>query len=154
MRFYYRTMVCLLVVVLVPLSCKRVEPPTGVQYIEKYMKVTGYCKCGKCCGWSRNWRGVTVFNSGPNKGKRKRVGITASGTRAKHGTIAADTRIYPYGTVIYVEGYGYGAVEDTGGSVKGSHIDLFFTSHEKALKWGNQQKKVRIWLPLARKLHQ
>ena len=20
------------------------------------METTGYCKCGKCCGWKRNWK--------------------------------------------------------------------------------------------------
>ena len=59
--------------------------------------------------------------SGPSKGKRKDVGITATGTRAKTGTIAADTSIYPFGTIMYVPGYGYGRVEDVGSAIKGMH---------------------------------
>ena len=35
----------------------------------------------------------TIIASGPNKGKPKAVGITASGTRAHRGTAAADTVI-------------------------------------------------------------
>ncbi len=109
------------------------------------MTVTAYCSCGKCCGWHRNWLLKPVYSSGPNKGKTKRVGITASGTKARHGTIAADTSRYPFGTVMYIEGYGYGRVEDRGGAIKGNKIDLHFPSHKKALEWGRQNKKVYVW---------
>jgi 3D (Asp-Asp-Asp) domain-containing protein len=115
--------------------------------IERKLLTTGYCPCGECCGWERNWRGVPVYSSGPNKGQRKAVGITASGTHARPGTIAADISIYPFGTVMYVDGYGYGRVEDTGGDIKGDRIDLFFKTHREALQWGKQWKRVRIWLP-------
>ena len=74
------------------------------------------------------------------------MGITASGRRARVGTIAADTRRYPFGTVMYVPGYGYGRVEDRGGAIKGSKIDLYFRSHRQAKKWGRQQVEVEVWL--------
>ena len=51
------------------------------------METTGYCKCGKCCGWKRNWKFQPVFTSGPNKGKPKQVGITAAGTKAGWGRL-------------------------------------------------------------------
>jgi 3D (Asp-Asp-Asp) domain-containing protein len=86
-----------------------------------------------------------VYTSGPLKGKRKEVGVTASGTKARHGTIAADTRRYPFGTVMYIEGYGGGQVEDQGGAIKGDHIDLFFPTHREALIWGKRYKWVKIW---------
>lgn len=111
------------------------------------LETTGYCKCGKCCGWKRNWYGLAVYSYGSNKGKKKMVGRTASGTMARPGTIAADTKIYPLGTVIYVDGYGYGRVEDRGGGIKGNHIDLFFRSHKQAQAWGRRTVKVKIWLP-------
>ena len=63
------------------------------------------------------------------------------------GTIAADTSIYPYGTVMHIPGYGYGRVEDTGGAVKGQHIDLYRPNHWFARRWGVQKKKVKVWLP-------
>lgn len=66
---------------------------------------------------------------------------------ARPGTIAADTSIYPYGTVMYIPGYGYGRVEDTGGAVKGQHIDLFRPNHWFARCWGVQTKTVKAWLP-------
>lgn len=111
------------------------------------LEVTGYCKCGQCCGWERNWKFQPVFSSGPQKGKPKQVGVTASGTHARVGTIAADTKIYPFGTIMHIPGYGWGRVEDVGSAIKGNHIDLFFTSHQKALNWGRQWKTVKVWKP-------
>ena len=43
--------------------------------------------------------------------------MTASGTRARHGTLAADTSVLPFGTVVEVPGYGFGRVEDRGGAI-------------------------------------
>ena len=128
-------------------GCARFRPPRGVRPQVITMLATGYCRCGKCCGWERNWRLRPVFSSGPLKGKVKRVGVTAWGTKAKRGTIAADTRRFPFGTIMHIEGYGYGRVEDRGGAIKGNHIDLFFHSHKQALQWGKQTKRVRVWLP-------
>jgi len=109
------------------------------------MTVTAYCDCQKCCGWKRTWYGKPVYAYGSLKGKRKKVGVTASGTDAKVGTLAADTSRYPFGTMMYVPGYGYGRVEDRGGAIKGDHIDLFFKTHKEALEWGRQQRQVRVW---------
>jgi 3D (Asp-Asp-Asp) domain-containing protein len=75
------------------------------------------------------------------------VGITASGTKARPGTIAADPSLYPFGTVMKIPGYGYGRVEDRGGAIRGRHIDLYFKSRKEALRWGRQTKEVRIWIP-------
>ena len=111
------------------------------------METTGYCKCGKCCGWKRNWKFQPVVAYGPTKGQPKAVGITAAGTLADWGTIAADTRYYPFGTIMFIPGYGWGRVEDIGGGIKGMHIDLFFPSHRKALEWGREWKTVKIWKP-------
>jgi len=128
-------------------NCATIRPPKHAHKTERTMIVTGYCKCAKCCGWRRNWRLRPTYVSGPNKGKRKKVGITASGTKAKVGTIAADTALYPFGTVMYIPGYGYGRVEDRGGDIKGNRLDLYFKSHKDAMKWGKQTKKVKIWRP-------
>lgn len=111
------------------------------------MRVTGYCPCGKCCNWKRNWLFRPVIASGPNKGRRKEIGVTASGKMAGRGTIAADERLFPFGTVMYVPGYGYGIVEDRGGAIKGHHIDLFYRSHFTAKRWGNRKLRVKVWYP-------
>jgi len=88
-----------------------------------------------------------VYAYGPNKGKRKKVGITSTGTKAKVGTMASDHRYLPVGTIIYVPDYGVGRIEDTGGALKGYHVDLFFPTRQKALNWGNQKRKIQVWLP-------
>jgi len=141
--------ICLVMLVgaVLQCGCRGIRPPRGVEAVERTMLTTGYCRCGKCCGWRRTWYGRPVFSSGPNKGKRKRVGQTASGIIARTGTIAADTSKYPFGTIMYVEGYGYGRVEDRGGKVKGDHIDLYFTTHKQALRWGKKKIAVKIWHP-------
>ena len=129
------------------MSCSTIVPPDDVVAIRRVLLTTGYCKCQKCTGWRRTWYGRPVYASGPNKGKRKAVGITASGTRARVGTIAADTSRYPFNTIMYIPGYGYGRVEDRGGKIKGNHIDLFFRTHKQGLRWGRQKKMVKIWFP-------
>ncbi len=64
------------------------------------------------------------------------------------GTIAADTRYYPFGTEMYVPGYGWGIVEDRGGAIKGpNHIDLYFHSHSDPLDWGRKKVLVHIYKP-------
>lgn len=104
------------------------------------IETTAYCPCGSCCGWKLNWKGQPVVTSGRQRGKPKAVGITASGTQAKPGTLAADTRYYPMGTVFYIPGYGYGIVEDRGGDIKGRHrLDLFYNTHREALHWGRKK---------------
>lgn len=129
-------------------GCASIRPPRGARRQSVVIETTGYCACGKCCGWERSWIPPfrPVFSSGPNKGKPKRVGITASGTKAKKGTIAADTRYYPFGTVMKIPGYGYGKVEDRGGAIKGpARIDLFFKTHQQALDWGRRRVRVDAW---------
>lgn len=137
----------LLILVIAAAGCSGTRPGNGAKPLVREMLTTGYCKCGKCCGWKRNWYGRAVHSYGANKGKKKVVGLTASGTMARPGTIAADTKIYPFGTVIYIEGYGYGRVEDRGGAINGQHIDLYFRSHKQALEWGKRTVKVKIWKP-------
>ena len=133
-----------------PTGCSGIRPPRGVQPRTVTLLTTGYCRCGQCCGWTRNWLLRPVHAYGPQKGKPKKVGLTASGVMARRGTLAADTRLYPFGTVIYIEGYGYGRVEDRGGAIKGQHLDLFFRTHRQALEWGRQTRQVKVWLPPGR----
>lgn len=91
-----------------------------------------------------------MLASGPRRGSRKAVGLTASGTRARRGTLAADTSRYPYGTIMYIEGYGYGRVEDIGGAIKANKVDLYFDTHREALLWGRKQMRVQVWVPQRR----
>ncbi len=127
----------------------RVQPPRGRAPVVMTMEVTGYCNCGLCCSWDRGWLGLgsPVISSGPNKGRPKAVGMSACGLRAKHGTIAADTSVLPFGTVVYVPGYGYGRVEDRGGAITGRKLDLWYASHGEAQTWGRKRMNVRVWRP-------
>ena len=94
---------------------KNTKKKTKLKNIGTY-KVTGYCGCSICCG--------------------KTDGVTASGTSATAGrTIAADTSKLPFGTKVVIDGHTY-TVEDVGGAIKGNHIDVYFSSHSKALQWG------------------
>jgi 3D (Asp-Asp-Asp) domain-containing protein len=64
---------------------------------------------------------------------------------SQQGTIAADTKQYPFGTRMYIPGYGWGVVEDKGGAIKGpNRIDLFFDTHEEAIHWGRRKVNVEI----------
>jgi 3D (Asp-Asp-Asp) domain-containing protein len=51
-------------------------------------------------------------------------GITASGKRLKKGLVAIDRSLIPFGTMMYVPGYGFAEAADTGSGVKGRWIDL------------------------------
>ena len=124
-----------------------IRPSRGARSKEYVLEVTGYCSCGECCGYRRNWLGRPVISSGPQRGKPKKIGLTASGVRARSGTIAADTALFPFGTVMYVPGYGYGRVEDRGGAIRGHRIDLYFATHRQAMEWGRKKKRVTVWLP-------
>jgi 3D (Asp-Asp-Asp) domain-containing protein len=64
--------------------------------------------------------------------------INASRTAAGLGTIAVDTRVFPFGTRFYIPGYGYGRAMDTGGDIRGQHIDLAMRSCARALAWGSR----------------
>ena len=63
---------------------------------------------------------------------------TATGTYPRMGTIAADPNRFPYGTKVYVPGYGYGRIEDTGGFRNASYtqFDLFMYSESDCRNWG------------------
>jgi len=128
---------------------ERIRPPSGRKPIVLPMEVTGYCNCGVCCSWERSWFGfgTPVVSNGPNKGRPKAVGVTASGVRAGRGTIAADTDVLPFGTIVYVPGYGFGRVEDRGGRIKGRCLDLWYPSHAEAQAWGRKRVNVQVWLP-------
>lgn len=75
-------------------------------------------------------------------------GVTYSGvkvTRGVYSTIAADPAVFPIGTILYVPGYGYGVVADTGSAIKGHKIDLYFdTVQDVYNQWGKKKLKVYV----------
>ncbi|MCM3257041.1 3D domain-containing protein [Paenibacillus lautus] len=91
---------------------------------------------------------LTAYTNGPEStGKRpgnKGYAITASGKRTVEGrTIAADPRVLPMGTKVYIEGVGQRVVEDTGSAIKGQKIDVFIDDLDRALEFG-RKKNVRV----------
>ncbi len=81
-------------------------------------RVTAYCPCELCCGqWSD--------------------GFTASGRPAMQGrTAAADASLWDIGSCIDVPGVGHRVIEDTGSAMIGRRLDIYFDSHEEALRFG------------------
>ena len=98
------------------------EPEPILEYIGEY-KLTFYCPCYQCSeGWGHQ---------------------TSSGATCQEGTTVA-CAILPAGTPIYIEGYGYRIVQDTGGGVRGNHIDIFKESHYECLQHGIKYAKVYL----------
>lgn len=117
--------------------------------VVRELEATGYCNCPTCCSWAWSWHGFgnPVFTSGRLKGRRKEVGVTASGGQARIGTVAADTSVLPIGTLLFIQDFGWGRVEDRGGAIRGDRLDLWFDDHGKARRWGRRKVPVKVWLP-------
>lgn len=72
---------------------------------------------------------------------------TATGVYPRIGTLAVDPELIPYGTLVYIPGYGYGRAEDTGGfknSAGGYWIDLYMDSYQECINWGRRNVKIYI----------
>jgi 3D (Asp-Asp-Asp) domain-containing protein len=90
--------------------------------------ITAYCSCAKCCG--------------------KADGITASGKSAKDGFCAVNW--LPFGTKLIIDDKVY-TVQDRGAkSLFGDkkhhirHVDIWMKDHRAALRFGKQNKQVKI----------
>ncbi|MGI6160805.1 MAG: ubiquitin-like domain-containing protein [Christensenellales bacterium] len=72
---------------------------------------------------------------------------TATGTWPKKGTVAVNPKRIPYGTRLYIPGYGYAVAEDTGGFVKTKPhvIDVFFETERECRLWG-RRRNVTVYL--------
>jgi 3D (Asp-Asp-Asp) domain-containing protein len=73
---------------------------------------------------------------------------TSTGKKPEVGIIAAYKKDFPSGTILFVEGYGYGVVEDKGSAVTRNRIDLFMGSGDaglkKAIDWGVRKVSVEV----------
>lgn len=69
---------------------------------------------------------------------------TCTGITPYRGVVAVDPRVIPLGTRLYIEGYGEAVAQDTGGSIQGNRIDVFFPSSEEAVNWGRRTVNVQI----------
>lgn len=90
-------------------------------------RVTAYCGGECCCG---AWADEDC--------------TTASGKKAVEGvTVAADTSVLPFGTVIRIGDEEY-TVQDTGSAVQGNTIDIYFDDHQDALEHGVKYQTVEV----------
>ena len=89
-------------------------------------KITWYCPCRRCSGkWGYQ---------------------TSSGARCTEGrTVAVDKRVIKEGTHLLINGHEYIA-EDTGGGVRGKHIDIFNESHSECLDREHGEKYWEVFV--------
>lgn len=78
---------------------------------------------------------------------------TASGKKVHEGTIttcAIDRKLHKFGTIFEIDGKLYIA-EDTGGAVKGKHVDIFIHDMKKMSKYGsNHQEIYKVTFPFGK----
>ncbi len=90
------------------------------------------------------------FESTGKTSKHPEYGITYSGVKVRRdkntvSTIAADPKVIPLGSILYIPGYGYGIVADTGSAIKGRKIDLYFATTKQVYKeWGKKSVVVQL----------
>lgn len=95
---------------------------------------------------------ATGYTAGvESTGKRPdhpQYGITYSGVKVKrdlYSTIAADPKKFPIGSILFIPGYGYGVVADTGSAIKGNKIDLYYETVKDVYdQWGKKEVEVYI----------
>jgi len=61
------------------------------------------------------------------------------------GVVAVDPRVIPLGSRIMIEGFdNVFTAEDTGGAVRGNHVDIYFPDRAEAIRFGIQHRTVTI----------
>ena len=75
--------------------------------------------------------------------------LTASGLAVERNpdgisTVSVDPTVIPFGTYLYIDGYGYALAADKGSAIKGNEVDVYFTSSSECNNWGRQEVKVTI----------
>ena len=94
---------------------------------------------GKVRYWRRLRVLITSYNEATCDKPRDHpaFAITKLGWRVFEGVIAVDPTVIPMESKMYVPGYGLGVAADTGGKIKGLHIDLYFPEDKMQLwyKW-------------------
>ena len=109
---------------------KQVE---GITPTVKTFNTSAYCSCAKCCG--------------------KTNGITASGAKATGWYTLAAGKSYKLGTIIYIPAFadkpngGWFVVQDRGGAISDSKLDVYMDTHEQALQFGRRSLECYIYEP-------
>jgi 3D (Asp-Asp-Asp) domain-containing protein len=72
-------------------------------------------------------------------------GKTSIGRKPVVGrTIAVDPKVIPYGSRVFIPGFGWRVAEDTGAQIKGNRIDVLVENEEKAYNLGRKSALV-LW---------
>jgi 3D (Asp-Asp-Asp) domain-containing protein len=71
-------------------------------------------------------------------------GTTATGLPVAPGIAAVDPTVIPLGTRMTIPGYGEAVAADTGASISGVRVDLWFPTRKQALAWGWQTLTVTL----------
>lgn len=112
-------------------STKLAKSVEGITPVVKNFNTSAYCSCSKCCG--------------------KSTGITASGARATAWYTIAAGNGYKLGTVIYIPAFankpngGWFVVQDRGGAISNSKIDVYMGSHSEALQFGRKTLECYVY---------
>ena len=97
---------------------------------------------------------VTAYTLGEESCGKFADGYTATMHKVKpyDMIVAVDPRIIPYGTEVFVPGYGLAVARDCGSAIKGNCIDVLMTVSKKgqsplkrARAWGVQYLEVQIF---------
>lgn len=98
----------------------------------KKFNTSAYCSCAKCCG--------------------KTNGITASGSKATSWYTLAAGSAYPIGTIIYIPALkdkpngGWFVVQDRGGAISSSKLDIYMSTHGEALQFGRKNLECYVYM--------
>lgn len=112
-------------------STKLAKSVEGITPIVKNFNTSAYCSCSKCCG--------------------KTNGITASGAKASSWYTIAAGKGYKLGTVIYIPAFankpnkGWFVVQDRGGAISNSKLDVYMGSHSEALQFGRKTLECYVY---------
>lgn len=104
----------------------------GKTPVVKTFNTSAYCACSKCCG--------------------KSTGITSSGAKASSWYTLAAGKGYPIGTVIYIPYFkdkpngGWFVVQDRGGAISNSKLDVYMGTHSQALQFGRRSLECYIYM--------
>ncbi|MGZ8695651.1 MAG: 3D domain-containing protein, partial [Gaiellaceae bacterium] len=71
-------------------------------------------------------------------------GFTATGTPVGYGIAAVDPAVIPLGTHLSIPGYGEAIAADTGSAIRGSRVDVWLPTVQRARAWGTRSVMVTI----------
>ncbi len=70
-------------------------------------------------------------------------GLTATGIPVTPGVVAVDPEVIPLGSTVIIDGQAYLAA-DTGGTVRGNHVDIAVATHQEAEDLGTTTAEVWV----------